>query len=128
MLPKHYNNSTLLTPLRLQTVATRLITSATKKVNMADETHKIEQPLLESSSEMDKLVHEQYQTFPRDPNYRVGDKLSCSRLLSDGEMQLTEPSSAKMSVVEAQKCYTLFPRNMVENFLEKSVQKIFEHL
>ena len=35
----------------------------------------------------------QQQHFDR--NYRDGDKLSCSRILSDGEFQLTEHWSAK---------------------------------
>ena len=39
------------------------------EVNMADEPLKIEQPLLESSSEIDKLVYDQYQAprknFPK---------------------------------------------------------------
>ena len=39
------------------------------EVNMADEPLKIEQPLLESSSEMDKLVYDQYQTFPKHQNH-----------------------------------------------------------
>ena len=81
------------------------------EVNMADEPLKVEQPLLEHSSEMDKLVYDQYQTFPRHQNHCDGDKLSCSRLLSDGEFQLTERWSAKIFVEEAQKNNTLFPRS-----------------
>ena len=72
-------------------------------VNIGDEPPKVEQPLLENSSEMDELVYNQYQTFPRDQNYRDGDKLSYSRILSDGELQLTEPLSAKILVEEDEK-------------------------
>ena len=77
------------------------------EVNMTDEHLKVEQPLLESSSEMDKLPCK----FPRHHNYCNGDKLSYSRILSDGDVQLTEPWSAKILVEEAQKCNTLFPKN-----------------
>ena len=89
--------------------------------NMTEEPLKVEQPLLESSSEMDKLPCK----FPR---HRKGDKLSYSSILSDGEFQLTEKWSAKILVEEAQKCNTLFPRSHGKTFPEKSVQKIFEHL
>ena len=65
-------------------------------INMANEPLKGEQLLLESSSEMDKLVYDQYQPFPRLTNYSVRDKPSCSRISSDGEFQLTEPWSAKI--------------------------------
>ena len=79
------------------------------EVNLVDEPLKVEQPLLESSSEIDKLVCDLYQILPRHQNYRVGDKLSSSRILSDGEFQLTDPWSAKVLVEKAQKCNTLFP-------------------
>ena len=81
------------------------------EVNMADEPLKVEQPLLESSSEIHKLVYDQYQIFSRHQNYLDGDKFSCSRYLSDGDFQLAEPWSAKILVEEAQKCNTLFPRS-----------------
>ena len=97
------------------------------EVNMADEPLKVEEPLLESSSEIDKLVYDQYQIFPRHQNYLDGDKFSCSRILSDGDFQLTEPWSAKIFIEEAQKCNTLFPRSSAKKFPEKSVQKILEH-
>ena len=35
------------------------------EVNTADEPLKVEKPLLESSSEIDKLMHDEYQIFPR---------------------------------------------------------------
>ena len=35
------------------------------EVNTADGPLKVENPLLESSSEIDKLVHNEYQIFPR---------------------------------------------------------------
>ena len=74
------------------------------KVNMANEPLKVEKPLLESSSEMDKLqCITKHRTFPRHQNYRDGDKISCSRILSDGEFQLTDPWSAKISTEEAKK-------------------------
>ena len=38
------------------------------KVNMADEPLKVEKPLLESSSEIDKVVYDRYQTLPRHQN------------------------------------------------------------
>ena len=97
------------------------------EVNMANEPFKDEHPLRESSSELDKLVYDQCQIFPRRQNFRDGGKLSCSRILSDGEFQLTEPWSAKILVEEAQKCNTLFPRSSAKKFPEKSVQKILEH-
>ena len=82
------------------------------EVNMANEDLKVEQPFLESSSEIDKLVYDHYQTFHRHKNYRVvGDKLSCSRILRDGEFQLTEPWSARLFFEVAQKWNTSFPRS-----------------
>ena len=51
MLPKYNNHSTLSTPLPTQKVVTCQISS----VNMANEPLKVEKPLLESSSEIDKL-------------------------------------------------------------------------
>ena len=42
------------------------------EVNKADEPLKVEQPLLGSSSEIDKLVYDQYQIFPRHQNYLMG--------------------------------------------------------
>ena len=85
---------------------------------MADEPLKVEQSLLERSNEIDKLVGDQNQIFPRHKNCRVGDKLSCSRILSDGEFQLTEPWSAKILVEKAQTCSTLFPRSFGKISLE----------
>ena len=48
------------------------------KVNMANEPLKVEQPLLESSSEIHELVYDLYQIFPRHQNYRDGDNISFS--------------------------------------------------
>ena len=73
------------------------------EVKMTDEPLKVEKPLLESSSEIDKLVYDKYQTYPRHQDYRVRDKLSCSKILSDGEFQLTDPWSAKLLVEETLK-------------------------
>ena len=48
------------------------------EVNVANEHLKIEKPLLEHSSGMDKFsVSNQYRAVPRHQNYRDGDKLSC---------------------------------------------------
>ena len=47
------------------------------EVNMADEPLIVEHPLLESSSEKNKLVYDPYQIFPRHQNYLDGDKFSC---------------------------------------------------
>ena len=46
------------------------------EVNMANEPLKVEQPLLQSSSEIYKLLYDQYQIFPRHRNYRDGDNIS----------------------------------------------------
>ena len=46
--------------------------------NVAKQPLKVEKPLLESSSQIDKITVYQYRTFPRDQNYRAGDKLSAS--------------------------------------------------
>ena len=54
--------------------------------------------------------------------------ISCSTILSDGEFQLTEPWSAKISTEEAKNEMHSFTRRSGKNFPEKSVQKIFEHL
>ena len=48
------------------------------EVNMAKKHLKVEQPLLESSSELDKLVYDLYQIFPRHQNYRDEDNISFS--------------------------------------------------
>ena len=48
------------------------------EVNMAKEPLKVEQSLLESSSEIHKLVYDLYQIFPRHQNYRDGYNLSFS--------------------------------------------------
>ena len=78
---------------------------------------------------MDKLVYHEYQKFPRQSNYRVGDKLSCARILSDVEFQRTEPWSTKIPVEKALKLNTLFPRRSGKKSHQKNpVQKIFEQL
>ena len=48
------------------------------EVNMANEPLKVEQPLLESSNEMHKLVYDLFQILPRHQNYRDGDNISSS--------------------------------------------------
>ena len=76
------------------------------EVNMAKEPVKVEQPLLESSSEIHKLVYDLYQ------NYRDWDNISFKWTLSDGEFLLTDLRSAKTldKVVEKfQKCSIFDP-------------------
>ena len=73
-------------------------------------------------------MQNQYRIFPRHQIYCDGDKLSCSRILSDGEFQLTKPWSAKIFVEEAQKCKYTVSQKLRKKFHEKSVQKTFEHL
>ena len=75
------------------------------EVNMANEPLKVENPLLESSSEMDKLQCITNTEHSPDTKITVmsRDKISCSRILSDGEFQLTEPWSAKIFTEEAKK-------------------------
>ena len=83
------------------------------EVNMANELLKVQQPLLESSSEMDKLrCYNQYGAFSSHQNYCDGDKFSFSRVLSDRGYQLTKPWSAKIVdevVKEVQRCGVLVP-------------------
>ena len=128
MFPKYYNNSTLSTTLPTQKVATCLIPSAKSKsmwqTNLSKLNNHFWKVQVELINYRAKPIH---QTFPRHQNYRDGDKLSCSRILRDGEFQLTEPWSA-LFVEEVQKCNTSFPRSSGKKFPEKSVQKIFEHL
>ena len=79
---------------------------------MANEPLKVEQPLLQGSSEIDKLVYDIYQIFPRHQSYRDGDNISFSLILSDGEFLLTDLRSAKILdkvVEEIQKCSILAP-------------------
>ena len=82
------------------------------EVNMTKKPLKFEQPLLESSSEIHKIVYDLYQIFPRRQNYRDGDNISFSRILSDGEFLLTDLRSAKILdnvVEEVQKCSIFVP-------------------
>ena len=80
---------------------------------MANEPLKIQQSLLESSSETNELPcianeHSRSSVI----KYRYWEKLSCSKFFSDEEFQLTEPLSAEILgqlVEEAQKCSTLVP-------------------
>ena len=80
---------------------------------MANEPLEVQQPLLESSSEMDKLpCFTKNRTFSSHQNYRDGDEFSSSRILSDGEFQLTDARSAKILdkiVAEVQKCSIFVP-------------------
>ena len=65
---------------------------------MANEPLKVQQSLLESSSEMDKLPCFTKTAFSPVTKFFVMDKFSFSRLLSDGEFQLTDPRSLKYSM------------------------------
>ena len=73
-------------------------------------------------------MYTQHRTFPRHQNYRDGDNISFSGLLSDGEFQLTEPLSAEISTEEAKNEMHSFTRRSGKNFPEIPVLKIFEHL
>ena len=56
MLWKYYNNNTLSTHLPTQKVATcQILDMPQNEVNMVNEPLKVEKPVLECSSEMDKL-------------------------------------------------------------------------
>ena len=60
-------------------------------MNMTNEPLNVQQSLLASSSEMDKLpCIINTDTFSRHQNYRDGDGLFRWKLSSDGEFQLTE--------------------------------------
>ena len=78
MLRKHYNNNTSSTHRPTQKVATCQVLSAKTKSIMTNEPLKVEQPLLESSSGIDKLVYDLYQIFPRHQNNRDGDDIAFS--------------------------------------------------
>ena len=57
-------------------------------------------------------MYNKYRTFSSHQNYRDGDQISISRILSDGEFQLTDPRSVKILdkvVEEVQKCNILVP-------------------
>ena len=86
------------------------------EVNKAKKLLNVQQPLLESSSEMDKSrCDNQYGAFSSHQNYCDGDKFSFSRILSDREYQLTEPWSAKIvdKVVErSPKMQYIFKENL----------------
>ena len=41
-------------------------------------------------------MYNQYRTFFCHQNYSDGDKVSFSRILSDGELQLTDPRSTEI--------------------------------
>ena len=55
MFPKYYNNNTLSTHLPTQKVATFQISSVKTMSILVNELLRVQQPLLESSSEMDEL-------------------------------------------------------------------------
>ena len=86
------------------------------EVNMANELLKVQQPLLESSSEMDKLLCISHKS------YCDGDKFSFSRILNDREYQLPDPWSAKSP--KMQYIGSLEAALQKNIFLQKSVKKI----
>ena len=86
------------------------------EVNMANEPLKVQQPLLESSSEMDKL------RCITNTALSPVTKFFFSRILSDGEFQLADPRSAKILdkvVEEVQKCGILVPQKLQKNISAK---------
>ena len=95
------------------------------EVNMATEPPLVQQPLLESSSGMDKLQCINIEHISPDTKIIAMGLLLLENF--DGEFQLTEPWSAKIRNEEAQKCNTLFPRSSAKKFSEQFVQKILEH-
>ena len=79
------------------------------EVSMVNEPLKVEKPVLECSSEMDKL---RFITLQSPKLLCGGDKFSFSRIFSDGEFKLTDPRSAKILdkvVEEVQKYSILVP-------------------
>ena len=59
-----------------------------------------------------RKYYNRYRTFSSHQNYRDGDNISFSRILSDGEFQLTDPRSAKILdkvLEEVQKYSILVP-------------------
>ena len=72
---------------------------------------------------MDKLpCFTKNRSFSGHQNYCVGDKLSPSRILSDGEIQLTDPRSAKILdkvVEEVQTAVSWFLRSCKIHFSAK---------
>ena len=66
------------------------------KVKMANESLKVQQPLLESSSEMDKLRCITNTAHSAVTKITVMETIVFSRDMSDREYQLTEPWSAKI--------------------------------
>ena len=82
------------------------------EVNMANEPLKVQDPLLESSSEMDKLRCITNTAHSPVTKINVMETIFFSRVMSDREYQLTEPWSAKIVdriIKEVQKCSILVP-------------------
>ena len=95
------------------------------EVNMANEPLKV-------SSEMDKLpcFTKTALIFTRHKIFRDGDKFSFSRLLSDGEFQLTDPRLAKIPdevVEEVQKSVYWFLRSCRKTHFSRSLQEKSAH-
>ena len=95
--------------------------------NMANEPLKVQQPLLESSSEMDKILCITNTAHSPVTKMTVIGQI-CSRISSDREHQLIEPWSAKIVdkiFKEVQKCSILVPHKLQKNiFPQKSLKKI----
>ena len=87
------------------------------EVNIAND-----QSLLESSSEIDKLPFKTYTKHSPDTKITLMGTSFCSRILSDGDFQLTEPWSAKI-LVEAKNAIHCFPEALRKNFLNNLYRK-----
>ena len=82
------------------------------KVSMANEPLKVQQLLLKSSSEIDKIRCITNTAHSPVTKITVMGTIFFSRGMSDGEYQLTEPWSAKIVdkiIKEVQNCSTLVP-------------------
>ena len=127
MFPEYYNRSTLSTPLPTPGGCHMTNFIRQNEAILANEPLKVEKPFLESSSEMDNFQCITNTEHSPDTKITVMG-IYCSRILCDGEFQLTEPWSPKIFTEEAQKEIYTFTERSGKNVPEKTVQKIFEHL
>ena len=124
MFSKYYNHVTLSTPL-----PTHMSNSSAKSKSICQTSlSKLNNHFWKVQVKWIIWRAKPIPNIPHIQNYCDGDKLSCSRILGDGDFQLTENWSAKILVEESQKCNILFPISSGKKFPEKSVQKILEHL
>ena len=121
MLRKYYKNNTSSTHRPTQMVATCQILSAKPKSMW-------QTSLLKLNNHFWKVRVKWINYLPCFTKTACdGDKFSFSRLLSDGEFQLTDPRSAKIldEVVEDPKIRILDTYKLQKNiFLQKSLKKI----